>query len=84
MEYSYTVDNKNIARVTYTGDTSKGEILQSAHAHNLMPWTKEEAEQWAEDTIQAMKDNDDVYIAPVYDREEQIAAYKAARQNSVK
>lgn len=82
MEYSYTVDSKNIATVTYTGNTSKGSILQTAHAHNLMPWTKEEAEQWAEATIQAMKDNNDVYIAPVYDRDEQIAAYKAARNAS--
>ena len=28
------------------------------------PWTKEEAEQWAETTIQAMKDNNDIFATP--------------------
>jgi hypothetical protein len=44
-----------------------------------MPWTKEDAEQWAEETIQAIKDNGDAYDAPVYDQNEQRAAYLAAK-----
>ena len=82
MEYSYTVDEKNVATVTYESPLGIGKISQLNFPHNLMPWTKADAEQWAEDTIQAMKDNNDVYIAPVYDRDEQIAAYKAARNAS--
>jgi hypothetical protein len=34
---------------------------QTRFPHNGAPWTKEEAEQWAETTIQAMKDNNDTF-----------------------
>jgi hypothetical protein len=80
MEYSYDVDSENTATITFKSDGPKGKISQRNFPLSLMPWTKEDAEEWAETTIQAMKDNNDVYVAPVYTREEQIAAYKAAKE----
>jgi hypothetical protein len=82
MEYSYEIDSQNAATVTFKSDGQGGTVSQHNSPYNLMPWTKEDAEEWAEATIQAMKDNDDVYVAPVYNREEQIAAHKLAKQNT--
>lgn len=86
MEYTYEVNNKNLATITWTGVvdgvTFSRTFGQQGFPHNLMPWTKEDAEQWAEETIQAIKDNGDAYVAPVYDPDEVIAAYKAAKEAS--
>ena len=82
MEYSYEVDSENTATITFKSDERKGQISQKNFVLSMMPWTKEDAEEWAETTIQAMKDNNDVYVAPVYTREEQIAAHKLAKQNT--
>lgn len=83
MEYTYKVDDKNMATITWTGSIDGSSfsrtIGQFNFPHNWMPWTKEDAEQWAEETIQAIKDNGDVYDAPVYDPDEQKAAYLAAK-----
>ena len=83
MEYTYEVDDKNMATITWTGSIDGSSfsrtIGQQNFPHNWMPWTKEDAEQWAEATIQAIKDNGDIYVAPVYDPNEQKAAYLAAK-----
>jgi hypothetical protein len=83
MEYTYEVDDKNEVTITWTGEINGSSfsrtISQFNFPHNWMPWTKEDAEQWAEETIQAIKDNGDVYDAPVYDQKEQKAAYLAAK-----
>ena len=86
MEYTYEIDNNNKVTITQTGtvraSTFSRTFGQQGFPHNLMPWTKEDAEQWAEETIQAIKDNGDVYVAPVYDPDEVIAAHKAAKEAS--
>ena len=83
MEYTYEVDDQNKVTITQTGtvraSTFRNTISQFNFPHNWMPWTKEDAEQWAEVTIQAIKDNGDIYVAPVYDPNEQKAAYLAAK-----
>jgi hypothetical protein len=65
MEYTYEVNDKNVATITWTGIvdnvTITRKIGQQNFPHNGTPWTKEEAEQWAETTIQAMKDNNDTF-----------------------
>ena len=86
MEYTYEVDDQNKVTITQTGtvraSTFRNTMSQPNSPTDGTPWTKEEAEQWAETTIQAMKDNGDVYVAPVYDPDEVIAAYKAAKEAS--
>ena len=86
MEYTYEVDDQNKVTIIQTGTVGASNyrktVSQHNFPHNMMPWTKEEAEEWAETTIQAMKDNDDAFVLPVYDRDAVIAAYEAARNAS--
>jgi hypothetical protein len=65
MEYTYEVDDNNKVTITQTeivgASTFRNTATQTRFPHNGAPWTKEEAEQWAETTIQAMKDNNDTF-----------------------
>ena len=65
MEYTYEVDDQNKVTITQTGivraSTLRNTIIQPDSPSGGAPWTKEEAEQWAETTIQAMKDNNDIF-----------------------
>lgn len=82
MEYSYEVDSQNRAKITYTTQARNGTVSQHNFPHNYMPWTREDAEQWAEATIEAMKDNGDVYVVPVYAEGEREEAYRLAKGQS--
>ena len=63
MEYIYEVDDQNKVTIIQTsfsdGVTRRSTLSQYNSPNGGAPWTKEEAEQWAEETIQAMKDNND-------------------------
>ena len=68
MEYTYEIDNNNKVTITQTetvgARTSRNTMIQPNSPTDGTPWAKEEAEQWAEATIQAMKDNGDVFATP--------------------
>ena len=68
MEYTYEIDNNNKVTITQTetvgARTSRNTMIQPNSPTDVTPWTKEEAEQWAETTIQAIKDNGDVFATP--------------------
>jgi galactose mutarotase-like enzyme len=63
--YEYEVDDSNKVTITQTKvtgpSTFRNAMNHSGFPNNGAHWTKEEAEQWAETTIQAMKDNGDVF-----------------------
>lgn len=63
MEYTYAVNDQNKVTITCTevvdGATITRKISQQNFPHNGMPWTKEDAEQWAETTIQEMQERND-------------------------
>ena len=65
MEYTYEIDNNNKVTITQTENvgarTSRNTLTQPNSLSGGAPWTREEAEQWAETTIQAMKDNNDIF-----------------------
>jgi hypothetical protein len=65
MKYTYGVDEKNTAHIEQTGtigsSTFRNTLSQSNSPIDGAPWTKEEAQQWAETAIQAMKDNNDIF-----------------------
>jgi hypothetical protein len=65
MEYTYEIDNSNKVTITQTetvgARTSRNTLSQLNSPSGGAPWTKEEAEQWAGTTIQAMKDNNDIF-----------------------
>jgi hypothetical protein len=65
MEYTYEVDDNNKVTITQTGtagaSTFRNTAIQPHSPSSGAPWTKEEAEQWAETIIQAMKDNNDIF-----------------------
>ena len=69
MEYTYEVDDQNKVTITQTGtvraSTFRNTLTQPNSPSGGAPWTKEEAEQWAETAIQAMKDNGDVFNTPI-------------------
>ena len=73
MEYTYEIDNNNKVTITQPetvgARTSRNTMIQPNSPTDGTPWTKEEAEQWAETTIQAIKDNGDVFNTPTYDKE---------------
>lgn len=68
MEYTYEIDNNNKVTITQTENvgarTSCSTLTQSNSPSGGAPWTREEAEQWAETAIQAMKDNNDIFATP--------------------
>ena len=68
MEYTYEVDDQNNVTITQTetvgARTSRNTLTQPNSLSGGAPWTREEAEQWAEATIQAMKDNNDIFATP--------------------
>jgi len=68
MEYTYEIDNNNKVTITQTENvgarTSRNTLIQPNSQNGGAPWTREEAEQWAETTIQAMKDNNDIFATP--------------------
>ena len=66
MEYSYEIDSKNTATVTYVSDTGKGTLSRSNFPDALTPWTEQDAKEWAENLIQSMKDSDAVRPSSVY------------------
>lgn len=65
MEYTYEIDNNNKVTITQTENvgsrTSRNTLTQPNSLSGGAPWTREEAEQWAEATIQAIKDNNDIF-----------------------
>lgn len=65
MEYRYEVDDQNKVTITQTGTVGARTFCNTAIQPNSpsggASWTKEEAERWAETTIQAMKDNNDIF-----------------------
>ena len=65
MEYTYEIDNNNKVTITQTetvgARTFRSTLTQPNSPSGGAPWTKEEAEQWAETTIQAIKDNNDIF-----------------------
>ena len=73
MEYTYEVDDNNKVTITQTetvgARTSRNTLSQPHSPIDGAPWTKEEAEQWAETTIQAMKDNNDTFSTLNYNLE---------------
>jgi phospholipase C len=73
MEYTYEVDEQNKVTITQTGTDGVVAFRSTLNQRNSpidgAPWTKEEAEQWAETTIQAMKDNNDTFSTLNYNLE---------------
>jgi len=65
MEYTYEVDDNNKVTITQTGtvgaSTFRNTAIQPHSPIDGAPWTKEEAQQWAETAIQAMKGNNDIF-----------------------
>jgi hypothetical protein len=58
MTYTYDIENKNdkyVAKIVYTTKASN-----DIHAKSFN--TESEAETWATTAIQAMKDNDNVFV----------------------
>jgi hypothetical protein len=72
MEYTYEIDDQNKVTITQTGTdgvvTFRNTAIQLHSPSSGAPWTKEEAEQWAETTIQTMKDNGDVFVTPTHNK----------------
>lgn len=70
MEYTYNIENKNekyISKITYT-------LEKNTESHARIFATHEEAETWATNAIQAMKDNNNVFVNdPIPDNPEIIA-----------
>lgn len=75
MNYTYEVDEKNTAHIEQTGTVGamafRNTLSQPNSPIDGKPWTKEEAEQWAETTIQAMKDNNDIFSTQNHNAEMQ-------------
>jgi hypothetical protein len=75
MEYTYEVDDNNKVTITQTGtvgaSTFRNTLSQSNSPIDGAPWTKEEAQQWAETAIQAMKDNNDIFSTQNHNAEMQ-------------
>jgi hypothetical protein len=58
MEYTYEIENKNgkyLATIIYT-------TVNSRQTHGKILSTEAEAETWATTAIQAMKDNNNVFV----------------------
>jgi hypothetical protein len=72
MEYTYEVDDNNKVTIIQTGTTGvttlRNTLSQPNSPSDGTTWTKEEAEQWAETTIQTMKDNGDVFATPTHNK----------------
>jgi hypothetical protein len=62
MEYTYEIDEKNNVKISW----NSGKCSQNNNPETLMPFTKEEAEAWAESAIEKIKGNNDTYSAHLF------------------
>lgn len=62
MEYTYTLDEDN--NVTIYWDSTR--CIQNNNPETLMPFTKEEADAWALEAIEKLKNNNDKYSADLF------------------
>lgn len=62
MEYTYTLDEDNNVTI-YWGSTK---CTQNNNPETLMPFTKEEADLWAAEAIEKLKNNNDKYSADLF------------------
>lgn len=60
IEYKYTISEDNSVKIEWI----KGEWNQKNHPKTAHAWTREEAESWALQYIQACKNNDDIIVMP--------------------
>jgi hypothetical protein len=62
MKYSYQIDENNEARVIYGDEPFFKIVGRNGFDNSTSPWTQQDAKNWAEETIQSIKDNGGVYI----------------------